>query len=1066
MDKILYDRNANLALSAAAGAGKTRILSLRFLDIYLKYQNLNSIYALTFTNKAAQEMRDRIVKYIDILTDKKDFSKSSIEDSAREEEKEILQAFKPRFKNIKKIASSAKYNLISNFADLNISTIHSFLNSILKTIPFQTPVMPGFRVIEEIEKIAILDKVLDEFLIQVLNNPDKHAVINNILDPKNQNIKTSIKKLFLSLLPKLAEIRGIKISIEKGELKPKTIDKKLHQSFLSFKETSSKILDVLKAYSSYSSKFLDNKLEKIENKLNHGKCEKLAEETVDLLSKKYFFDFKEKLKANQEDNAFREIENLTKLLKKQIEEYSFLNNRKLLTHNLGLFFDIYEKFQNHKLDMNVATFNDLETYALDVFSNEQMKEYLYFKSSSQLTHLLIDEFQDTSILQWKVLEPIIEEITAGANHSFFYVGDPNQAIYRFRGGESRLFHHIPERFPGKIQTEYLMENYRSKKEIVDFVNNVFSACPLYKPMESAQTLKKSKPCSVQEEKGWVFVEELGEYTQKEGMAAVQSRLPEIIQNLKAKGYQYSDMAVLVRKNETGAKLSKTLEEKGIPTKTESRDNLIYQHEIQDIVNLLKWVINPFEDFYLSLALLSPLFAMKETTIENLKRKKLSLFEILKKNHTNWQVTKKLKKILDASNSKTPYELLSYIYSELEVTQKYRHANAFLSLLESAYKFESENMTSLSSFIEYLKQYGSNEGLTQSEMEGVQILTCHKAKGLEFPVVIMPETVWNTEGKENDNFIFEYSESAHELKLNDVYYRKDPLLKIFRKDLFQNEKSRIFQDELNNLYVAMTRAKEGLWIIGYKNMRLSNTWFEFITKADLINLKNGCYSVGEIPVREKLEEKKSKSSKTSKVSPQTKKFTAENANKRMLTPTEEASAVLSEEVREGLKWGKIYHYALSKIKWLDKKNFKKTIDDSIDYTIRIYAQNKEEEREIAKNLNRILEDIATDKELDFIFYKKGKEQFKTEVPIYFKKSKSEILGRIDRLIIRDKSLEIIDYKKGKQENNYKEGQNLKDKYIKQIRMYKEGASKIYPEKYIRCHIVWLDSPKGERIEEIV
>ena len=119
MDKILFDRNVNLALSAAAGTGKTRALALRFLDLYLKYQNLFSIYALTFTNKASQEMRERVIRYLDILCSPKDLT---------EEEKEIVKIFDSRFKNVTARARLRKHYLLSNFNDLNVSTIHSFLN--------------------------------------------------------------------------------------------------------------------------------------------------------------------------------------------------------------------------------------------------------------------------------------------------------------------------------------------------------------------------------------------------------------------------------------------------------------------------------------------------------------------------------------------------------------------------------------------------------------------------------------------------------------------------------------------------------------------------------------------------------------------------------------------------------------------------------------------------------------------------------------------------------------------------------------------------------------------------
>ncbi len=1070
MDKILFDRATNLALSASAGTGKTRTLSLRFLDLYLKYQNPASIYALTFTNKAAQEMRERIIHYLNIL--------SSETKELTEEEKEIARIFGSRFKDITRKARLLKHHLLSNFTDFNVSTIHSFLNSILKTIPFHTNVLPDFRVIEETEENILIDKVLDDFLNDAINNSDLKILVNRILDPKYPDVKNTIKVLFLSLLPRMLEIREIIGGF-------KEMEEKLSKNFDSFKLNCSKLTNLLKKYPHYKNKNLEKKMKRIESFFplapdvtsgragKQGTREKIVEEIMDLLHKSYF----KKLEESWLEGS--ELENLTKLLIEQARDYTLLHNRKLLIDNLKLLFALYERFQDSKTDMNVVTFNDLETYALRALPNSQTKEYLYFKSSSQIEHLLIDEFQDTSIIQWRILEPIVEEITAGENHSFFYVGDPNQAIYRFRGGESRLFNHIPNRFPGKIQSEYLTENYRSKEEIVSFVNNVFSSQPEYKPMKSTQ-----------KGDGWVVVENLGEYKQKEGLSTVQRHVVEIIESLKKKGYDYSDVALLVRRNETSVKFSEVLEKAGIPTRSESKASLIYQEGIQDIVNLLRWVINPLGDFYLSLTLLSPLFSIGEKRIEKFNRDKntrlpknlfggqASLFEFLEKKYSNWPVTKKLQKILCLSDSARPYELISFIYSELKVIEKYKCTEPFLSLLESAYKFENEKGTSLSSFIEYFHQYGSAIELTGSEMDGVQILTCHKAKGLEFPVVLLPETVWNMEGKENDQFVFEYNETEHELKLSDVYYRKDPLLKIFKKEIFQDEKKLTFKDELNNLYVAMTRAKEGLWIIGYKNIRLSkpvrnqrnqflkwsNTWFDFITNSEKLEMKNGVYTSGKIVSRQRL--KKQRKPKPHPTRPtrdrQARKISSYQKGKKVFTPTEE-SLILSDERRDVLRWGEIYHYVLSKIKWVDEKNIVKTIHFSIDTTKRMYARSKKEQDKIAEKLNPVLRDILTDKDLKFIFYANGKVKVKTEVPIYFKRDRTEIFGKIDRLIIRENSVEIVDYKKS-EKPAHRAGGN--EKYIKQMQNYQEGLSKIYPDKKIKSYLLWLDNPRGERIERVL
>jgi len=1031
MDKILFDSNANLALSASAGTGKTRALSLRFLDLYLKHENISSIYALTFTNKASGEMQERIVHYLNVLSNPEKFP----------QEKENAQMFSSRFKDITQKASRLKHRLLSDFSDFNVSTIHSFLNSILKTIPFQTDVLPDFRIIETTEENFLIDKVINGFLKDSINKRAYKTMIKKVLDIKDRNTKDTIKNLFLSVLPRMLEIKGILANFR--ETKQKT-----PPDFAGLKQDCLEIIVLLKNSGS-NNKHLSKKVETIENLLKVGGKEVLISEVIDLFDKSYFEKLKE---APQVGSKLKE---LILSISRRVKEFTLVNNRKLLLDNLELVFAVYDRLQEAKKDANVVTFADLENYALKAFSNIQTKDYLYFKSASRIEHLLIDEFQDTSIIQWKILEPIVEEIVAGQNHSFFYVGDPNQAIYRFRGGESRLFNHVKNEFPNKIRTEYLTENYRSKEEIVSFINDIFSRVPNQKPM---------KP--IQGQGGWVVVENLGEYKQKEGAQAVQEKVIQAIKILIGKGYHYNDIALLVRRNQTGIKLCEAIEEACIPTQSESKSSLIYQEGICDIVNLLKWIANPAEDFYLSLALISPLFSIKAKKLEAFKIKSDgTLFENLKNKYPDWKAVRNLREIIKICDFLSPYELISFIYSRLNVTGNYKNSGAFSALLEIAYKFENEKGTSLASFIEYLHQYGKTLEFSEKETSGVGILTSHKAKGLEFPVVLLAETVWDMEGKENEHFMFEYDETSSELILHDIYYRKDPLLKLFRKEIFRDEKSRAYKDELNNLYVAMTRAKEGLWIIGYKNSRLPKTWFEFINKSEKVQFKNNIYSVGEIPTQTKPPQK------TRKSFPKIKKLDFYHKQNKIFV-TEEKTRIISDAQRDSLRWGDICHYALSEIGRVNKENFEEVIRLAIDNTKKIYSRNYEERRQIDERLQLVLEDILTDKDLDFIFNLDERTSLKIELPIYFKKNNSGILKRVDRLIIRNDLAQIIDYKTGsKVDLSVVDGvgcdnSDIKKQYLKQILDYKFGVSAVYPDKQIKCYFVWLDEPRGKRIEQIL
>ena len=294
MEKLLFDRNVNLALSAAAGTGKTRILSLRFLDLYLKYQNLSSIYALTFTNKASQEMKERIVHCLNILYDpkkstipstKNSAGRPSTKDSAVKEQQEIVRIFGTRFKDINKKAKRSRRQLISNFADLNISTIHSFLNSILKTIPFQTNVLPDFRIIEEGEEDILMDTALDDFLIDALNNKNYKILLDSIIKQKHRDLKSDMKGLLSSLLPRILEIKEIfALNRHYSEAEPENLraaEEATKNNFISFKLSSLKLVKLLKN-NPHHNKTFKKKVGKIEEFFKHNAREESTAEMMDL----------------------------------------------------------------------------------------------------------------------------------------------------------------------------------------------------------------------------------------------------------------------------------------------------------------------------------------------------------------------------------------------------------------------------------------------------------------------------------------------------------------------------------------------------------------------------------------------------------------------------------------------------------------------------------------------------------------------------------------------------------------------------------------------------------------
>lgn len=1013
----------SVALSATAGSGKTRALTLRFLSLYLKGAPLASLYGITFTNKAALELKRRILRYLELLSE---------ESFSGEEEKEIISFFTP-LKEIKKTAREKKEKLLVDFSDLNVSTIHSFFATLLRAIPFQAGILPGFRIIDEVEEEMLLEEILDEFFRETETSSELRAWMESILDPRESSIKARVKKVFLSLFPRFPEIEE---KLKEGKENIEHLRKKKRRIFSSLEEKIKKILVFLENQKKINL-HLFRLIQKIKEALRGREEEKVILWLTQLFTKSYYQKLIKELEKEGEDTLW--IETLREAFLKEAREYSLLRNQEYLLGHILPVGKLKSKLQRRKLGLNVLGFNDLESLTFSTLRGREDVSYLYFKTTGEIRHLLIDEFQDTSLLQWRILEPIVEEISSGEG-SFFYVGDPNQAIYRFRGGEPKLFFWVRERFPEKIEAKRLKKNFRSKKELVEFVNLIFSPYPEYKPMEPHQGGG-----------GWIRVEDLGECTQKEGMEKVKKRMVEGIKELiEKRGYEPSQIAILVRRNSVGQDFSQVLTREGIPNISESRMCLLGREEVRDMLNLLRWLDSPQEDFWFAQTLLSPLFSLSPEEIRSFKRKEKTLYLVLKDEYPQLELTQKLNLLLSRVGFLTPYSLLAFIYSELGVAEKYLETEPLLKLLELAGEFERQGQGSLPSFLEFVEKKGRVWEARPGIEEGVNILTVHKAKGLEFEVVILPELCWRMEGEENEWFIFSYGEEGEGFRLKDIYWRKDPLFPLFWKEELEKEKERVFRDELNNFYVALTRAKEGLWLFGYTNSRIKNSWFELIKRALQGKIKQGKYWEGEIPLKEEkrppLPERKEE---------RTLRFPPLRKERRLFSFTPREVEPLTEEKRYAFRWGAIYHKALSYIGWVEEEELERLVKRISQEMKRLFGRGKEGE-EIEKRVSSLLETILGDGSLKFLFYRgKRRAKVKTEVPLYFEGEREEVSGIVDRLIIEPGFLLLVDYKSGGEEEKHRE----------QLLLYGKGLKKIYPSLPQKLYLLYLEKPPGKRLKEV-
>ncbi len=439
--------------------------------------------------------------------------------------------------------------------------------------------------------------------------------------------------------------------------------------------------------------------------------------------------------------------------------------------------DIYIKSKKALyMDDSELSFSDVSYLVYEILNLINDSEFLYFRLDSQIEHMLLDEFQDTSILQYEILKPLINEITSGKgifdNGSFFFVGDVKQSIYRFRGGVSALFGSVKEQ--NNTHVEKLLTNYRSQKEVVEFVNGVFT-----------HKIKDYTPQLVKADANGGYVEVIQNDELLKEVTAQVKRLISL-------GADINEIAVLCATNADGEEIKQTLHSEGIDVVTETTTKLINQKSVKALLEYLKYQYFG-EDIYMY-----NFFALISQEVRAVKRvdfnrvKILDVVEDAIKEFGLFDDDFNLVRFLNALSRYSDIEALLFEYERLDVSA------------------------------------------AASELNGVRVLTVHKSKGLEYEHVIVMDRLKKAPPS-RDVIIYEYDG----IMLNNIYLRikgRDAIDKHYAKALLK-EKALIYEDSLNALYVAFTRARENLFVI----LKSKDSMFDML---DLAPCRHGDLKCGK------------------------------------------------------------------------------------------------------------------------------------------------------------------------------------------------------------------------------
>ncbi|MDN5088656.1 RecB-like helicase [Aliarcobacter butzleri] len=897
-----------LALKASAGSGKTFALTVRYICLLLLGAKPNEILTLTFTNKAANEMSERIYKTLLTLGDDEAYL-NAIENEVNLSKQEILGK-----KNI----------LIKQFSNANLSifTIDKFVNKILREFCGYIGISDDFEIKnDDIEKLSY------EFL-KSLNEKDFQTLIDlSFYEKKKFN---SIFELFKTILEKNEDIEVINIDASLIELQKENILKeafKIKESILSCANASNSAKNAVD-FETFEDLFGRTWLEK-ENFEDYSYFKKCANES----NKSNFLKLKEELSIYYKIRA---------------------------GFSLSKIFEVYLKFRDFKFEFNknknYLEFNDISNLVYDLLSTKIDKDFLYFRLDSNYSHILIDEFQDTSLLQYKILEPLIDEILSGdvtKFKTFFYVGDTKQSIYRFRGGKRELFDYVAN--TNKIlEVEVLNTNYRSCENVINFVNELFLNLPNYEYFKQESVRAN----------GYVEVIKDTNLEEEEKFVNIAEKIEELLNN----GVNFNDIAILTYTNDDVLSLYYYLKQKfpSIKISTEMTSKLINQQNVKAIINAIKYI-----------------YFKEEIYKENL----------------NAIIGNKLLTTLDLEinlDEKSVQEVIKELSKKLKIIDE-----NIIKLIEVSSSFNN--------IVDFVYEIDKLEAIMEnSESKGLQILTIFKSKGLEFHTVILLDRI-KRKNVDKSSLLFDYEN----LELKNIFY-KIKGYENFNEDYkkaIDKEKKLSLEDEINILYVAMTRAKNNMII--FKKEKSS--------VFDILNM-NVC-KIGKMINSSNLVKDIEEKSIIS--------YTPLNLG------TQEKQIAKEKELKENhlhsRYFGLATHYCLEMLNNFSFNDLKYTLN-----LAKTRFSNYLSDKDFIDIENRLAHLINN----DFFKFLITNSVLTSEQSLIYK----EELKIIDLLIFKDGTYYILDYKTTKEE--------LDEEHKNQVLYYKEAIKEIFKTSNVKSYLVYL------------
>lgn len=1052
-------QNSYLVINASAGSGKTYSLVKNLLKICLRYpkqaDNIRHILALTFTNKAANEMKERILEWLHA------FTKENYTDNPE------LQSIKSEFDqegvhiSIDDLHDRAKQVLdyiLHHYSTLNIGTIDKFNARLVRSFTYELGLAQNFNL--EMNPEPFLIEAVDQLLNEI---GDENQVseafmdfVNYGLDNEtriniNKNLYDSAKKFISDThYEALSENKNFEwkaYELKKEEIRSQIKNDK-HQSLVIAKE----IIQTLEAQDLNIEDFSGG---------NVGSIAKFFHEVV-----KFYRDERdtfplpgneEKALANFNKGASAKGKKrdadiqalLSKLLEIRLELIAkYINierNKKILDALLPL--KVNADIQNKLKD--IETENDLVLLSkFNVLINENLKSepssFIYEKVGTQFQHFFFDEFQDTSKMQWENFKPLRDNAIASNNTSFSLVGDPKQSIYRFRGGESQLMLDIishNEEVYQKAEIVNLEHNWRSAKNIVDFNNQLYySISRDLKPIHQYIFGEAATQNAQSKINGRVRVNLIENDKKEIYYLDTVVKMRDDIQNCIDNGFEFSDICILCRGNSDIFNFSDLLgqqlvdykgQQQYIKSISDSGLTIGLSYTIKALIEFLNWKTHPnnFQFFIKNLYYLNHIgrIEIKDFTTE-------VLYILETKNFDEINAKLKAKYNLDLSSENIlNLNLYNYIEHFLQTfSVENKEVDFLLNFLEMLFNYTQNAGATIQDFLKYWEEEGINQSIQASEnIDAVKMMTIHKSKGLEFPVVMLPMRNENKDTKFSEWFDLG---SSDELKKVNISGFNQKLLE-YDKEMLAFNQDNEYKNKIDRFclqYVATTRAVEQLYLYLEKPNKSANHLeiLDFIETKKPVSANDEAVNEFDLyPIDESDLKKQKYKPKNTVEKLSINALTKENKNPdsiKIATPSKSYQNRI-EKVRLGI----FVHEILAKIK--SKLDVQQVLE-------RYELEGLFTSQERIEIENRILQIVNSD-EYGKYFLPETKSINERDIMIS-ENNEIKVL-RPDRLLETENGFIIIDFKTGEK----------KDDHQKQMEAYRLAFEKL-GKKVLECVLIYV------------